>query len=109
MDDPVRDISPIVHTLCQGSPQEQEHAINTYFTPDASFTHPFCRTWSFNGSRLLIHGIFRWYKIMSPKIDLHISSIGKTSSSLISTTPHALSAGTFLPTNHTNQPTNQPS
>ncbi|KAK4546282.1 hypothetical protein LTR36_001959 [Oleoguttula mirabilis] len=75
MDDPIQDCHSVVHTLCQGSPKEQEEAINTYFTPNASFTHPFCRTSSFDGSRLLIHSIFRWYKIMSPKIDLKINSV----------------------------------
>ncbi|KAI7227887.1 hypothetical protein KC330_g8164 [Hortaea werneckii] len=75
MDDPIQEITPVVHLLTQGSPQEQEDAINKYFTPDASFTHPFCQTWSFNGSRQLIHSIFKWYKIMSPKIDLQVNSV----------------------------------
>ena len=76
MDDPLHNCVPIIHTLTQGSPREQEQAINTYFTPNASFTHPFCRTGSFEGSRLLIHGIYRWYKIMSPKIECHVNSVG---------------------------------
>lgn len=78
MDDPVSEIPEIVHSLIQGSPSEQADAINTYFTPNASFTHPFCRTGSFEGSRLLIHAIFRWYKIMSPRIEGGVDGIGKT-------------------------------
>ncbi|KAI7215926.1 hypothetical protein KC333_g5161 [Hortaea werneckii] len=83
MDDPIQEITPVVHLLTQGSPQEQEDAINKYFTPDASFTHPFCQTWSFNGSRKLIHSIFKWYKIMSPKIDLQVNSVAYDEANLI--------------------------
>lgn len=78
MDDPVRDAPGVVHKLIQGSPKEQEEAINAYFTPDAEFIHPFCRTGSFEGSRLLIHAIFRWYKIMSPRIEAKINGIGRS-------------------------------
>ena len=76
MDDPVREITDVVLRLTQGSPKVQEQTINRYFTTNASFTHPFCRTGSFEGSRLLIHGIFRWYKIMSPRIEAKINGIG---------------------------------
>ncbi|KAK0933738.1 hypothetical protein LTR29_014671 [Friedmanniomyces endolithicus] len=68
MDDPVREITDIVLRLTQGSPKTQAQTINQYFTPNASFTHPFCRTGSFEGSRWLIHAIFRWYKIISPRV-----------------------------------------
>ncbi|TKA22864.1 hypothetical protein B0A54_17880, partial [Friedmanniomyces endolithicus] len=47
MDDPVREITDIVLRLTQGSPKTQAQTINQYFTPNASFTHPFCRTGSF--------------------------------------------------------------
>lgn len=77
MDDPIQDITPVVHRLTQGSPKEQEDAINEYFTTNASFTHPFCRTGSFEGSRWLIHAIFRWYKILSPTIKLNVNSVGQ--------------------------------
>lgn len=91
MDNPIQDCRSVVHVLTQGSPKQQEEAINTYFTPNASFTHPFCRTGSFDNSRLLIHSIFRWYKIMSPKIDLKINSVG--------TLPQTLSPDTSIRTN----------
>jgi hypothetical protein len=77
MDNPTEDITQVVHTLCQGTPDQQTKAINTYFTPNASFTHPFCRTGSFDGSRNLIHAIYKWYKLLSPKIELNVNSIGK--------------------------------
>lgn len=54
----------------------QTEAINAYFTPNASFTHPFCRTGSFEGSRNLIHAIYKWYKLLSPNIELKVNSVG---------------------------------
>lgn len=77
MDDPVNQITPIIHRLTMGSPKQQQETIDTYFTENASFTHPFCRTGSFEGSRYMIHKIFEWYKIMSPKIELTVNSVGK--------------------------------
>ncbi|WPH01927.1 Hypothetical protein R9X50_00478100 [Acrodontium crateriforme] len=83
MENPVEDITGVIHKLTQGSPHVQEKAINTYFTPNASFTHPFCRTGSFEGSRLLIHAIFRWYKILSPTIDLTVKSVAFDKTNLL--------------------------
>lgn len=77
MEDPVQEIGPVVHKLTQGSPIEQKEALETYFTEDAAFYHPFCRVDSARGSREWILCILRWYKIMSPKIDLEIQSIGR--------------------------------
>ncbi|KAK3111469.1 hypothetical protein LTR53_013256 [Teratosphaeriaceae sp. CCFEE 6253] len=83
MEDPVSEITNIVLQLTQGSPKAQEDTINKYFAPDASFTHPLCRTGSFEGSRLLIHGIYRWYKIMSPHIAAKVNSIAYDEANLI--------------------------
>lgn len=76
MDNPVADIAPVIHSLTQGTPHEQEDAIRTYFVPNASFTHPFCRTGRWQGSRAVILSIYRWYKIMSPRIEIRINSVG---------------------------------
>lgn len=82
MDNPVEEVTGVVHQLTQGSPDEQTEAINAYFTPNASFTHPFCRTGSFEGSRNLIHAIYKWYKILSPKIsEMNVNSVGMYNSS----------------------------
>ncbi|KAK1061897.1 hypothetical protein LTR74_010689 [Friedmanniomyces endolithicus] len=83
MDDPVREITDIVLRLTQGSPKTQAQTINQYFTPNASFTHPFCRTGSFEGSRWLIHAIFRWYKIMSPRVKAQVNGIAYDEANLI--------------------------
>ncbi|CZT18738.1 uncharacterized protein RCC_04582 [Ramularia collo-cygni] len=83
MENPVEDIAGIVHTLTQGTPKRQEDAITKYFTNDAKFTHPFCGTGSFNGSRASILAIFRWYKILSPRIELSVNSIAFDEKNLI--------------------------
>ncbi|GAB7328740.1 hypothetical protein MBLNU13_g00649t2 [Cladosporium sp. NU13] len=83
MDNPTEEITGVVHKLCQGSPAEQTEAINAYFTPNASFTHPFCRTGSFEGSRNLIHAIYKWYKLLSPKIELKVNSVAYDSANMI--------------------------
>ena len=72
----VSEIPSVLHQLVATPPSQQREAIDRYFTRNASFTHPFCRAPSFDDSRVLIRGIFRWYKIMSPKIDYKIYSIG---------------------------------
>ena len=82
----------MVHALTQGSPDEQHKAIYQHFAPGASFEHPFCRVPSFKNvnapgvgeidSRAVITAIFRWYKILSPNIELNIESIGTPPPSL---------------------------
>ncbi|KAK1782510.1 hypothetical protein QBC45DRAFT_402396 [Copromyces sp. CBS 386.78] len=84
MEHPVKDVRGVIRTLCQGSPQEQEDSLNRYFTPSASFVHPFCRVphfdkiyipgFGFMNSRQLIQYIYKWYKILSPKIDIEVES-----------------------------------
>ncbi|KAM0275890.1 hypothetical protein ACHAQH_007322 [Verticillium albo-atrum] len=86
MDHPVKQIRPIIKSLAQGTPAEQQQTIETYFTPDATFAHPFCRVPSVPSyvlpflpntpinSRLVILLIYRWYRILSPHIEIEISS-----------------------------------
>ncbi|KAI9717947.1 MAG: hypothetical protein M1828_007039 [Chrysothrix sp. TS-e1954] len=75
MDNPEAEIEGVIRQLCQTPPSTQRRAIETYFTSDAAFCHPLCRTGSFDGSRFLIRAIYRWYKIMSPRIELEIESV----------------------------------
>ncbi|KAI4193517.1 MAG: hypothetical protein LQ346_003910 [Caloplaca aetnensis] len=75
MEDPVGEIPRIIRSLTQSQPSKQRATIETYFTPSASFTHPFCRTGSFEGSRWFIWCIYRWYKIMSPRIEITIDGV----------------------------------
>ncbi|PYH88885.1 hypothetical protein BO71DRAFT_364582, partial [Aspergillus ellipticus CBS 707.79] len=75
MEDPVHEIPTIIHHLTQSPPQDQERTIAKYFTPSAAFVHPFCRVWSYPGSRWLVEKIYQWYKIMSPRIELEVHSV----------------------------------
>ncbi|EEA26677.1 hypothetical protein TMatcc_005043 [Talaromyces marneffei ATCC 18224] len=75
MENPVREIRTVIELLTQSPPTLQASTIEKFFTPNASFSHPFCRTWSFNGSRWLILAIYRFYKILSPRVDLEVMSI----------------------------------
>lgn len=84
MDNPIRQIRPVVEALCTGTREEQEKALRENYTTDASFVHPFCRVPHFNNgdipflswlnSRFLLLSIYRWYRILSPKIEMKIYS-----------------------------------
>jgi hypothetical protein len=86
---PERQISHVIHLLTEGSPAEQKDALDAYFLPDASFIHPLCRVPSFShislpligeiNSRWVIWMIYRWYKILSPRIVLNVECDGTSS------------------------------
>ncbi|KAK7614535.1 hypothetical protein IWX49DRAFT_483928, partial [Phyllosticta citricarpa] len=80
---PEQEISQVIRLLTQSPPSVQSETIDKFFTRNATFTHPFCRTAKFNNSRLLIHGIYRWYKIMSPRVDISINSVAFDRQNLI--------------------------
>ncbi|KAF2723710.1 hypothetical protein K431DRAFT_282803 [Polychaeton citri CBS 116435] len=85
MENPVKEIPSIIRNLTETCPSEQEATIDTYFTRNAAFVHPFCRTGSFNtpyvNSRDLIKAIYRWYKILSPRIKLEVHDVAYSSKS----------------------------
>lgn len=56
----------------------QRKALNRFFTRNAAFVHPFCRVPSFEGSRYYVAKIFQWYKIMSPRVEIEIHSVGQS-------------------------------
>ncbi|KAL7959297.1 hypothetical protein V8C34DRAFT_280310 [Trichoderma compactum] len=84
MENPVQEIAAVINTLTKGSPQQQQDTLNTYFLSNAAFIHPFCRVPSISkgsvplardlDSRWLILGIYRWYRTLSPKIELTVDS-----------------------------------
>ncbi|OLN88318.1 hypothetical protein CCHL11_00442 [Colletotrichum chlorophyti] len=84
MDHPVKEIRTVIRDLVQGSPDTQQKALLSHFVEDASFTHPFCHVPAFGNvqipnlftinSRWLILMIYRWYRILSPNIDMEIES-----------------------------------
>lgn len=79
------EIRAVVRSLCQGTPDEQRRTLETYFTKDASFIHPFCIVPSFKerqipllgcvSSRDLLKSIFQWYRMLSPTIKIDIDSV----------------------------------
>jgi len=82
MEHPKRQVPNVIHLLTEGSPADQRDALDAYFLPDASFIHPLCRVPSFSSislplvgeinSRWVIWMIYRWYKILSPRIVLDV-------------------------------------
>ncbi|TVY82213.1 hypothetical protein LSUE1_G007321 [Lachnellula suecica] len=89
MDHPKKQASNVIHLLTEGSPADQKETLETYFLPDASFIHPLCRVPSFSkfylpligeiNSRWAIWMIYRWYKILSPRIVLNVECDGQSS------------------------------
>ncbi|KAI0388779.1 hypothetical protein F5Y17DRAFT_451678 [Xylariaceae sp. FL0594] len=90
MDNPEEQIVQVIHSLTQGSKEEQARALNDYFLPTAYFVHPFCRVPSFEPwtvkvpvvnlswtvtSRWLVQLVYQWYKILSPVILLDVESV----------------------------------
>ena len=89
MENPVEDVPGVIHALTQTSPAEQVETIEKYFVPDAAFSHPFCRVEHGANSRWWIAMIYRWYKIMSPRIDLDVQSVGVYKSHPADFLPHS--------------------
>ncbi|KAL0944380.1 uncharacterized protein CTRU02_202267 [Colletotrichum truncatum] len=84
MEHPVKEIRTVIRDLVQGTPEKQKNALYSHFVEDASFTHPFCHVPSFGNiqlpflpilnSRLFILMVYRWYRILSPNINMEIES-----------------------------------
>ncbi|EEU39774.1 uncharacterized protein NECHADRAFT_60573, partial [Fusarium vanettenii 77-13-4] len=80
----VREIAGVIKALTQGSPEVQESALREYFLPNASFSHPYCHVPSISKGTIplaggldsiwLILGIYRWYRTLSPHIDIKVDS-----------------------------------
>ncbi|KAF9769719.1 hypothetical protein IL306_012810 [Fusarium sp. DS 682] len=84
MEHPAKEIPGVIKSLTQGSPDVQESTLREYFLPNASFSHPFCRVPSISKGQIpfsgglesiqLILAIYRWYRTLSPHIDLQVDS-----------------------------------
>lgn len=75
----VGEIPDVIHGLVTSSSvTTQRTTLEYYFLPDARFDHPLCRVDSFAYplfSRSFIMGTYRWYKLLSPVIELDVESI----------------------------------
>ncbi|KAF7560439.1 hypothetical protein G7046_g3725 [Stylonectria norvegica] len=84
MEHPVKEIAGVITTLTQGTPEQQEATLRDYFLPNASFTHPYCRVPSFSKGAIplasgidslwVILAVYRWYRTLSPHIDIKVDS-----------------------------------
>ncbi|KAK7748560.1 hypothetical protein SLS53_000580 [Cytospora paraplurivora] len=87
---PEHEIQHVVRSLTQGTPDEQRRTLDRYFTPDAEFVHPFAVAPRFNrgkgalrrvpllnrlSSRDVVRGIYQWYRMLSPKIELEFDAV----------------------------------
>lgn len=79
------DIHGVIRDLTQGTIKKQEDTVNDFFVEDAAFVHPFVQVPRFSlsipvlgtvNSRMVILAIYRWYRFMSPDIQLAIESSG---------------------------------
>lgn len=99
MQDPAREITGVVELLAASvSPDLQESAFQRYVAADATFRHPLCKVETGVRSRDNILAIYqcvfsffiflwllkfmvdvlcRWYRVMSPKIDISVNNIGE--------------------------------
>ncbi|KAM0163074.1 hypothetical protein ACHAPG_001446 [Botrytis cinerea] len=85
MDDPKSQITSLIHALCSGAPSAQQQALEEYFTPDASFSHPLCSVPSFSSVRLPVVGevnsrwvlgcVYKWYKVLSPRVVVGVDGV----------------------------------
>ncbi|KAJ7641511.1 hypothetical protein FB45DRAFT_825784 [Roridomyces roridus] len=76
MEDPVGEVSKVVSLITTAaSPDIQKAAFLRYFTSDAGFRHPLCNVTPSPGSRDKLLGIYQWYRIMSPHLDLTVTSV----------------------------------
>ncbi|PPQ77837.1 hypothetical protein CVT25_015331 [Psilocybe cyanescens] len=78
MEDPTKEITSVVYQLtATDSPDVQKSAIETYMTSDVGFQHPVCSIKPGPNSRDYVLGIYQWYRVLSPHIEIKVESIGK--------------------------------
>ncbi|KAA1470892.1 hypothetical protein DENSPDRAFT_836817 [Dentipellis sp. KUC8613] len=76
MEKPAQEIDAVVHMLtCAANPDIQKAAIQRFYTSDAGFRHPLCYIPPAHNSREDILGVYQWYRIMSPHIELVIHDV----------------------------------
>ncbi|EJU04617.1 hypothetical protein DACRYDRAFT_104501 [Dacryopinax primogenitus] len=75
MEDPAKELPEVVMLFTMAStPEVQQAAINKYFSKDASFNHPLCKIEHGTESREGILAVYQWYRILSPKISVHVDN-----------------------------------
>ncbi|KAF8906970.1 hypothetical protein CPB84DRAFT_1704369 [Gymnopilus junonius] len=76
MEDPAKEIISVAYQLtATESPDVQKAAVERYMTPDVGFKHPVCSVNPGPNSRESVLGIYQWYRVLSPHIDIGIESV----------------------------------
>ncbi|KAJ7747646.1 hypothetical protein DFH07DRAFT_830850 [Mycena maculata] len=76
MQNPVSEISAVVSLLtAAAAPDIQQATFRKYVTSDAGFRHPLCNVTPGPGSRERVLGVYQWYRILSPHIDITVKSV----------------------------------
>ncbi|KAH9475234.1 hypothetical protein JR316_0012345 [Psilocybe cubensis] len=76
MEDPIKEITSVVYQLtATDSPNVQKSAVETYMTSDVGFQHPVCSIKPGPNSRDYVLGIYQWYRVLSPHIEIKVESI----------------------------------
>ncbi|KAL0948346.1 hypothetical protein HGRIS_010932 [Hohenbuehelia grisea] len=78
MQNPAQEISSVVKDLTTASTADfQQSVLQRYFTHDAAFRHPLCSVEAAHGSRDKLLGIYQWYRVMSPRLQLEVKSVSE--------------------------------
>ncbi|KAJ7074811.1 hypothetical protein C8F01DRAFT_35339 [Mycena amicta] len=76
MQNPASEIGAVVTLLtAAAAPDIQKAAFLRYVTPDAGFRHPICSVVPGPGSREKLLGIYQWYRILSPHIEITVNNV----------------------------------
>jgi hypothetical protein len=76
MQNPQQEIPHVIRTLANpASPVVQASAVEKYMTEDVGFRHPLFRVVSGPNSRKRVLGIYRWYKTISPRVEVKVGNV----------------------------------
>ncbi|KAJ6632515.1 hypothetical protein B0H10DRAFT_2159662 [Mycena sp. CBHHK59/15] len=76
MQHPSSEVSTVVTLLTAAvSPDIQQAAFHKYLTSDAGFRHPLCNVTPGPGSRDRLLGIYQWYRILSPRLEIIVKNV----------------------------------
>ncbi|KAH9933996.1 uncharacterized protein BXZ73DRAFT_46048 [Epithele typhae] len=76
MENPAKEAATVATLVTAAvNPEIQHEAVLKYYAPNINFRHPICAVKSGPNSRAQMLGILQWYRIMSPRISVHVSSV----------------------------------
>ncbi|KAJ3566222.1 hypothetical protein NP233_g7133 [Leucocoprinus birnbaumii] len=76
MENPQEEIRGVIVQLTSASsPDLQRRTVERYMTPDVAFRHPVCAVESGPTSRKTVLGIYQWYRVLSPHIEVQVNSV----------------------------------